>query len=160
MPYPALNSAFDALYPSGLRHYWKANFVKELTDDAITAHVEHGSKVPELTTTMHIYPINGACHRVAAESTAFAYRDANFATVIAGMWPDAEDDERNTTWVREYYEATSPHSEEGGYINFMAEDDQGRIRANYKENYDRLARIKTTYDPANLFRHNQNIAPA
>ena len=160
MPYPALNSAFDALYPSGLRHYWKANFVKELTDDAITAHIEHGSKVPELTTTMHIYPINGACHRVAPESTAFAYRDANFATVIAGMWPNAEDDERNTTWVREYYEATSPHSEEGGYINFMAEDDQGRIRANYKENYDRLAQIKTTYDPANLFRHNQNIAPA
>ena len=139
MPYPALNSAFDALYPSGLRHYWKANFVKELTDDAITAHLEHGSKVPELTTTMHIYPINGACHRVAPESTAFAYRDANFATVIAGMWPDAKDDERNTTWVREYYEATAPHSEEGGYINFMAEDDQGRIRANYKENYDRLA---------------------
>ena len=84
MPYPALNSAFDALYPSGLRHYWKANFVKELTDDAIAAHVEHGSKVPELTSTMHIYPINGACHRVAPESTAFAYRDANFATVIAG----------------------------------------------------------------------------
>ena len=94
MPYPALNSAFDALYPSGLRHYWKANFVKELTDDAIAAHVEHGSKVPELTSTMHIYPINGACHRVAPDATAFAYRDANFATVIAGMWPDAKDDER------------------------------------------------------------------
>ena len=160
MPYPALNSAFDGLYPSGLRHYWKANFVRELTDDAITAHVEHGSKIPELTSTVHIYPINGACQRVAPESTAFAYRDASFATVIAGMWPDAKDDERNTAWVREYYEATAPHSEEGGYINFMAEDDQGRIRANYKGNYDRLAGIKATYDPANLFRHNQNIAPA
>ena len=67
MPYPALNSAFDALYPPGLRHYWKANFVKELTDDAIRAHIEHGSKVPELTSTMHIYPINGACHRVEPE---------------------------------------------------------------------------------------------
>jgi FAD/FMN-containing dehydrogenase len=159
MPYPALNSAFDGLYPPGLRHYWKANFVKELTDDAITAHLEHGSTVPELTTTMHIYPINGACHRVAPESTAFAYRDASFAPVIAGMWPDAKDDERNTAWVREYYEATAPLSEEGGYINFMAEDDQGRIRANYKGNYDRLATIKRTYDPANLFRHNQNILP-
>ena len=108
---------------------------------------------------MHIYPINGACHRVAPESTAFAYRDANFAPVIAGMWPDAKDDERNTAWVRDYYAATAPHSEEGGYINFMAEDDQGRIRANYKGNYDRLASIKRTYDPANLFRHNQNILP-
>ena len=160
MPYPALNSAFDGLYPSGLRHYWKANFVKDLTDEAITAHVEHGSKVPELTSTMHIYPINGACHRVAPEDTAFAYRNANFATVIAGMWPDAKDDARNTAWVRDYYEATAPHSEEGGYINFMADDDQDRIRANYKGNYDRLAEIKRTYDPANLFRHNQNIVPA
>ena len=160
MPYPALNSAFDALYPPGLRHYWKANFVKELTDDAIEAHLEHGSKVPELTSTMHIYPINGACHRVAPESTAFAYRDANFATVIAGMWPDAEDDEANIAWVRDYYEATAPHSEEGGYINFMAGDDQDRIRANYKGNYDRLTEIKRRYDSGNLFRHNQNIAPA
>jgi FAD/FMN-containing dehydrogenase len=159
MPYPALNSAFDDLYPSGLRHYWKANFVKELTDEAITAHLEHGSRVPELTSTMHIYPINGACHRVAPESTAFAYRDANFATVIAGMWPDAKDDETNTAWVRDYYEATAPHSEEGGYINFMAQDDQGRIRDNYKGNYDRLVEIKKAYDPANLFQHNQNIAP-
>jgi FAD/FMN-containing dehydrogenase len=160
MPYPALNSAFDALYPAGLRHYWKASFVKELTDDAIDAHIEHGSQVPELTSTMHIYPINGACHRVAPDATAFAYRDASFATVIAGMWPDAKDDERNTAWVRDYYDAIAPYSEEGGYINFMADDDQGRIRANYRGHYDRLQQIKGKYDPGNLFRHNQNIAPA
>lgn len=159
MPYPALNSAFDALYPAGLRHYWKASFVTELTDDAIDAHVEHGSKVPEMTSTMHIYPINGACQRVASDATAFAYRDATFATVIAGMWPDEKDDQRNTAWVREYYDAIAPHSEEGGYINFMAEDDQDRIRANYRGNYDRLAELKRRYDPGNLFRHNQNIQP-
>ena len=160
MPYPALNSAFDGLYPSGLRHYWKANFVKELTDDAIAAHLEHGSGVPVVESTMHIYPINGACNRVEPDSTAFAYRDAKFATVIAGMWPDANDDERNIAWVRDYYEATSQHSEPGGYINFMADDDQDRIRDNYRGNYERLAAIKRTYDPGNLFRHNQNIAPA
>jgi len=160
MPYPALNSAFDDLYPSGLRHYWKASFVKELTDEAIDAHVEHGSRVPEMTSTMHIYPINGACQRVAPDATAFAYRDANFATVIAGMWPDEKDDERNTAWVRDYYDAIAPLSEEGGYINFMAEDDQGRIRSNYRGNYDRLQQLKGKYDPGNLFRHNQNIAPA
>jgi FAD/FMN-containing dehydrogenase len=159
MPYPALNAAFDALYPPGLRHYWKASFAKELTDEAIAAHVEHGSKVPAMTSTMHIYPVNGACHRVAPDATAFAYRDASFATVIAGMWPDAADDEQNTAWVRDYYDAIAPHSEEGGYINFMAGDDQGRIRANYKGNYDRLQQVKTQYDPDNLFRHNQNIAP-
>jgi FAD/FMN-containing dehydrogenase len=160
MPYPALNGAFDALVPPGLQHYWKANFNKELTDDAITAHLEHGPKLPAVNSTVHIYPINGACHRVAADATAFAYRDATFATVIAGMWPDPAENEDNTAWVRDYYDATAPHSEVGGYINFMAEDDQDRIRANYRGNYDRLAEIKRAYDPDNLFRHNQNIAPA
>ena len=159
MPYPALNSAFDALVPPGLQHYWKANFVTELTDDAIAAHLEHGPKVPVVNSTVHIYPINGAAQRVAPDSTAFAYRDATFATVIAGMWPDAADNDANTAWVKDYYAATAPHSEEGGYVNFMAEDDQSRIRANYRGNYDRLVEIKRRYDPDNLFRHNQNIQP-
>jgi FAD/FMN-containing dehydrogenase len=160
MPYPALNSAFDALVPPGLQHYWKANFVRDLTDEAIQAHIVHGPKLPAVNSTVHIYPINGACHRVAEGDTAFAYRDANFATVIAGMWPDPAENEANIAWVRDYYDATAPHSEEGGYVNFMADDDQDRIRANYKGNYDRLATIKRTYDPDNVFRFNQNIKPA
>ena len=159
MPYPALNGAFDALLPPGLQHYWKANFVKELTDDAIAAHVQHGPDVPTVNSTMHIYPINGAAHRVASDATAFAHRDANFATVIAGMWPDPSQNEANTRWVRDYHAATAPHSEEAGYINFMAGDDQDRIRANYAGNYDRLVEVKRTYDPGNLFHLNQNIAP-
>ncbi len=158
MPYPALNSAFDGLYPPGaLQHYWKANFVKELTDEAIAAHLEHGPRVPVVNSTVHIYPINGACHDVASDATAFAYRDANFATVIAGMWPDPADNEANTTWVRDYYEATAPLSEPGGYINFMSGDDQDRIKANYRGNYDRLVQVKRVYDPDNLFHVNQNI---
>jgi FAD/FMN-containing dehydrogenase len=159
MPYPALNAAFDPLVPPGLQHYWKANFVKELTDDAIEAHLAHGPKVPVVNSTVHIYPINGACHRVAPDATAFAYRDANFATVIAGMWPDPAANTANTAWVRDYYTATAPLSEEGGYINFMAEDDQSRIKANYKGNYDRLVDVKRKYDPDNLFHLNQNIKP-
>ena len=159
MPYPALNSAFDALVPPGLQHYWKANFVKELTDEAIDAHLEHGPKVPVVNSTVHIYPINGACHRVAPDATAFAYRDATFATVIAGMWPDPAENDDNIAWVRDFYEATAPHSEEGGYVNFMAADDQERIKVNYRENYDRLVDVKRTYDPDNLFHFNQNIRP-
>jgi FAD/FMN-containing dehydrogenase len=159
MPYPALNAAFDPLVPPGLQHYWKANFVKELTDDAIEAHLAHGPKVPVVNSTVHIYPINGACHRVAPDATAFAYRDANFATVIAGMWPDPAANKANIKWVRDYYDATAPLSEEGGYINFMAEDDQSRIKANYKGNYDRLVDVKRKYDPDNLFHLNQNIKP-
>ncbi|MFD3779013.1 FAD-binding oxidoreductase [Streptomyces sp. NPDC058612] len=159
MPYPALNSAFDALVPPGLQHYWKANFVTELSDAAIAAHVQHGPRLPALNSTVHIYPVNGACHRVAPEATAFAYRDASFATVIAGMWPDPSANEANIAWVRDYYEATAPLSEEGGYINFMADDDQNRIRANYKTNYDRLVEVKRKYDAGNLFHLNQNIKP-
>jgi FAD/FMN-containing dehydrogenase len=159
MPYPALNSAFDALVPPGLQHYWKANFVRELSDDAIAAHLEHGPKVPTVNSTVHIYPINGACHRVGEGDTAFAYRDATFATVIAGMWPDPAENEANTAWVRGFYDATAPLSESGGYVNFMADDDQDRIRDNYKGNYDRLVDVKRKYDPDNQFRFNQNIRP-
>jgi hypothetical protein len=159
MPYPALNSAFDALVPAGLQHYWKANFVKELSDALIDAHLEHGPRVPVVNSTVHIYPINGACNRVASDATAFAYRDATFANVIAGMWPDPSDNEANIAWVKDYAAATAPLSEEGGYVNFLSEDDQGRIRANYKGNYERLVQIKREYDPGNLFRVNQNIAP-
>jgi hypothetical protein len=160
MPYPALNSAFDELLPPGLQHYWKASFATELTDGAIQAHVEHGPNVPVVNSTMHIYPINGACHRVTSDATAFAYRDATFATVIAGMWPDPADNEKNTQWVQGYYKALEPHSAAGGYVNFMAGDDQGRIKDNYKDNYGRLASIKQAYDPGNLFHLNQNIKPA
>jgi FAD/FMN-containing dehydrogenase len=159
MPYAALNSAFDALYPPGLQHYWKANFVKELTDEAIEAHLQHGPSVPAVSSTMHIYPINGAVQRVGADETAFAYRDATFATVIVGAWPDSADNEANVRWVRDYYDATAPLSEEGGYINFMAGDDQDRISVNYKGNYDRLVQVKRRYDPDNLFHLNQNIKP-
>ena len=159
MPYPAINSAFDALVPAGLQHYWKANFVKELTDEAIAAHLEHGPKIPAVNSTVHIYPINGAVQDVAPDATAFAFRDANFATVIAGMWPEAADNDANIAWVRGFYEATAPLSQEGGYINFMAADDQDRIRVNYKGNYDRLVEIKRKYDPDNTFRVNQNLRP-
>ena len=159
MPYPALNSAFDGLVPPGLQHYWKANFVKELTDHAIVAHIENGPKIPAVNSTMHIYPINGACHRVASDATAFGHRDANFATVIAGMWPDPTHNAANIKWVRDYYDATAPHSEQGGYINFAADDDQSRAPANFGANYDRLVAAKRKYDPDNLFRINQNIKP-
>ncbi|MFE5475525.1 FAD-binding oxidoreductase [Nocardia sp. NPDC055165] len=160
MPYPALNSAFDGLLPPGLQHYWKAAFQPELTDGALAAHLEFGPRVPAVQSTMHLYPIDGAVQDVAVDDTAFAYRTANFAPVIAGMWPDAIDNDANIRWVRDYHSALEPHTADGGYINFMGSDDQGRIRANYGPNFDRLAAVKKTYDPANLFHLNQNIAPA
>ena len=85
---------------------------------------------------MHIYPINGACHRVRPDATAWGHRDASFATVIAGMWPDPADNARNTKWVKDYYKALEPHSQAGGYTNFMSDDDQGRVKDNYGPHYD------------------------
>jgi FAD/FMN-containing dehydrogenase len=161
MPYPALNSAFDALLPPGLQHYWKADFVKELTDEAIPLHVEHGSQVPVVNSTVHVYPIDGAVQQVQPDETAFAYRDVSFACVIAGMWPDPADNEANTKWVRDYWSAIHPYSgTDGGYVNFMGDDDQDRVEANYGGNYERLSKIKAKYDPDNLFHLNQNIEPA
>ena len=147
LPYPALNSAFDVLYPKGLRAYWKGAFVKDLPDAAIAAHVEHGSTVPEVTCTMHMYPINGACHRVGASDTAFAYRDATYGMVFLAGWTDPAKDAERIKWVRDYYQALSPYSEPGGYINFMQDDDYGKIRDNYRQNYDRLVQVKRAYDP-------------
>lgn len=159
VPYPAINAAFDELFPTGIRQYWKGNFVKELTDEAIAAHVQHGPNAPTVSSTMHLYPINGACQDVADDATAFGHRDANFSMVVLAASDDPADDEAHTKWVRDYSDAVSPHSEPGGYINFMDDDDGGRVRDNYGGNYDRLVELKRRYDPDNFFRINQNIAP-
>ena len=159
VPYPAINAAFDGLFPPGIRQYWKGNFVKELTDDAIAAHVQHGPNAPSVSSTMHLYPINGACHRVAPDATAFGHRDANFSMVILAASEDPAQDAANTKWVRDYSDAVAPHSEVGGYVNFMDDDDETRVRANYGANFERLVTIKRQFDPDNLFNGNQNIVP-
>ena len=159
MPYPWLNGAFDGLFPKGVRSYWKGNYVTELTDAAIEAHLSHGPKVPNPSTTMHLYPINGAAGRVGADETAFGYRHATFATVIVSAWDDPDLDADRIHWVRDYSDATAPHSEAGGYVNFMAADDQDRVADTYGGNYQRLVEVKRNYDRDNLFHHNQNIKP-
>ena len=159
MPYPAINGLFDALLPPGLQQYWKGTFATELTDGAIDVHMTHGPNIPTVNCAMHIYPVDGAPHRVASDATAYPHREARFATVIAGAWPDPKDNEANIAWVREYYKALEPHSSAAGYINFMDGDDQARIQENYGGNYERLTEVKRAYDPGNLFHMNQNIRP-
>ncbi|HEY3383080.1 MAG TPA: FAD-binding oxidoreductase [Vicinamibacterales bacterium] len=160
MPYPRVQSMFDGLYPPGLQWYWKADFVTTLGDKAIAAHVEHGANLPTMHSTMHLYPIDGAAHRVSRTATPFAYRDANWAEVIVGVDPSPANRDRIVSWARAYWDATHPFGAGGAYVNFMMEEDQDRVRASYGENYDRLVRIKAKYDPANFFRVNQNIRPA
>ncbi len=160
VPYPALQSAFDALYPPGEQWYWKADFVRDLPDEAIARHVEFGSALPSPKSTMHLYPINGAVNRIGRDETAFSYRDVMWAKVIVGVDPDPANASRITTWARDYWRALHPFSAGGAYINMMMEEGPDRLRAAYRDNYDRLAEIKARYDPGNLFHINQNIQPA
>ncbi|WP_201766408.1 FAD-binding oxidoreductase [Litchfieldella anticariensis] len=160
MPYPVINTLFDELLPAGLYHYWKGRFTRHLSNEAIDVHIDYGARIPCPQSATLLFPIDGACQRVAPDATAFAYRDASFATVLGPSWPDPTDSERNIAWGRAYSQALQPYSEEGGYVNFMSSDDADRVHANYRQNYDRLAEIKTRYDPTNLFRLNQNIVPS
>jgi len=160
VPWPALQSLFDALTPPGLQWYWKTDFFNELSDKAIKQHLKHAAQLPTVQSTMHLYPINGAVHRVGSSETAFSYRDANFAEVIIGIDPDAANNERMIEWARDYWMALHPYSAGGGYVNMMMDEGADSVETAYRDNYARLAQIKAKYDPSNLFHVNQNIKPA
>jgi FAD/FMN-containing dehydrogenase len=160
VPLPAWNAAFDGLFPTGIRQYWRADFVGQLTPEAIARHAEHGPTVPTVSSAMHLYPIDGAVHDVPVDGTAFAARDVRFAQVILGADGDPERDGELRDWVTRYHEALHPHAARGAYVNFMMEEGADRVRATYGGNYDRLVDVKRRYDPANVFHVNQNIRPA
>ena len=160
MPYPAINTLFDELLPKGLRHYWKSVFVSDIAEATIEPHLEHARRVPTLESGTFFLPVDGACHRVGADETAFAFRDARYNVGIFGTWRHPADDEANVAWVRGYHEAIRHWSLGAGYVNFSSGDDGGLARDMYRGNHDRLARVKHAYDPENVFRLNQNLVPA
>jgi len=160
IPFPALQSIFDALYPAGLQWYWKADFFRELNDRAIDLHVKYGAQLPTMHSTMHIYPINGAAQKVGTGDTAFNFRDVNFAQVIVGVHPDPSQNARMIAWAKDYWLALHAHSAGGAYVNMVMDEGEDLVKAAYGNNYARLAQIKATYDPKNLFHINQNIRPA
>jgi hypothetical protein len=159
MAFPALQSAFDGLYPAGDQWYWRADFVAEIPDEAVQSHARFGAEMPTMQSTMHLYPIDGAVHDVGATDTPWAYREATWGSVFAGVDPDPANAEKISSWSVDYFDALHPHSAGGAYVNMMMDEGQERVRASYGDNYDRLAQIKATYDPDNLFRVNQNIEP-
>jgi FAD/FMN-containing dehydrogenase len=160
IPRPALETMFDGLYPPGDQWYWKADFVKEIPDEAVDIHVQYAEQLPTWKSTMHLYPIDGVAGRVPKDATAWNYRDAKWGMVMVGVSPDPADNERMIEWTRSYWNDLHPYSAGGAYVNMMMEEGEDRVRASYGEHYDRLARIKAKYDPNNLFRVNQNITPA
>lgn len=160
MPFPALQAMFDPLLPKGLHWYWKGDYVRELTEEAIEVHLEHSAKQPPGLSLMHLYPIDGAVHHVAPDATAWSCRDATWSMVIAGIGSQAEKAGAVSRWARDYWEAVHPFNPGGAYVNFMmADEGDARVQATYGPNHGRLRSIKAKYDPDNLFRVNQNIQP-
>jgi hypothetical protein len=160
MPYTALQSAFDALYPPGLQWYWRADFVEEISDAAVDIHAKFGAQLPTGHSTMHMYPIDGCATRVPSDATAFAYRNGGWSTVMVGVDPDPANRELITNWSKSYFDELHPTTTGGAYINFMMDEGEDRVKASYRGNYERLTHIKRRYDPDNLFHVNQNIRPA
>jgi FAD/FMN-containing dehydrogenase len=161
IPLPAMQSLFDPFFPKGLQWYWKGDFVRSLPDEAIEVHVAHAGRAPSELSLVHLYPIDGAVRRVAKDATAWSARDATWSMVIAAIDADPTRADALKTWGRAYWNAVHPFDLEGSYVNFMMDDEaDGRVQAAYGDNYPRLAAVKAAYDPANLFRVNQNIRPA
>ena len=160
MPFPAVQGLFDPLLPRGLQWYWRGEYVHELTDAAIEEHLAQSKDMPGALSLMHLYPINGAVHRVAPTETAWRERSAPWTMVIAAIDADPALAPDLAAWAKRYWSAVHAHTGRGGYVNFMMGDgDQARLAATYGDNYERLVALKEKYDPTNFFHENQNIPP-
>ncbi|HKU59208.1 MAG TPA: FAD-binding oxidoreductase [Gaiellaceae bacterium] len=159
-PFPALQSAFDPIYPAGDQWYWRADFFDSVPDEAVDINAEWGERLPTWKSLMHLYTIDGAPHALGPTDTAWAYRDAHYAQVMCGVDPDPANADALRSWAVGYWDGVHPYSAGGAYVNFMMDEGQERVQATYGPNYERLAQIKRTYDPDNFFHVNQNIRPA
>lgn len=159
MPLATWNSMFDALFPPGLQDYWKADYLTELSDEAIEVHLRYGDKMPNPSSIMHIYSVNGAVQDVGPHDTAYSHRDAKFSFVVLVTDDDPARMPDHIAYAREYWNAQHPFTAGGAYINMMMDEGGDRVRDAYRDNYPRLQQIKARVDPHNRFRINQNITP-
>jgi FAD/FMN-containing dehydrogenase len=160
MPYAVAQSARDEGYPSGRLHYWKSGWLREVTDGAIETLMRFVPQMPSSASGVGLQQLHGAASRVAPSATAFPHRAEVYDFLILSQWSEASDSDRNVQWTRALFEAMQPHLEESVYVNNLGDEGSGRVRAAYGENYPRLAAVKRTYDPDNVFRANQNIDPS
>ncbi len=158
MPYTVLQTAFDAGNPPGQRYYWKSHHLSGLPDELIDTLVRFVADFRGSWTIIGIEPLGGALARVDPSATAFAHRHVPYSLGIWSGWSDPAEDATNMAWTRAFFEATRPFSA-GVYVNYLGEDEGGRIDEAYGANLVRLVETKRQWDPDNLFRINQNIAP-
>lgn len=160
-PLAGWQTAFDPLLTPGARNYWKSHDFRELTDEVIDIVLDGIRRLPTAECEAFIGHLDGAVNRVPVEATAYPHRDVKFVLNVHTRWRDAAQDPACIGWARELFDRAAPHATGGVYVNFMPDDEAARIRTGaYGPNYERLARLKARFDPDNLFRQNQNIAPA
>jgi len=159
IPYVAQQRIFDDGFPAGSYYYTKADFLADLTDEAIEVFAEYAATKPSPLSGVLVQTARGAASRVASDAMAFRHRTFPYAPLIVSQWLDAADSEENVGWARDFWRALQPFTGGGVYVNDLSHDDEDRIRVAYGANYDRLAALKKKYDPDNFFRLNPNIKP-
>jgi FAD/FMN-containing dehydrogenase len=160
-PFVGWQTAFDPLLTPGERNYWKSHDFTEISDGLIELLVGAVKTLPSPQCEIFIGHLGGAINRIPADATAYPHRNVEFVMNVHTRWSTPAEDAACVAWARKLYDAAAPFATGGVYVNFMPDDEAGRVRAGaYGPNYERLARIKAAYDPKNLFRMNQNVAPA
>jgi hypothetical protein len=159
MPYTALQTMLDATAPYGIRSYWKAQFMSELTEEALNTLLAFAERKPSPQTLVILEHVHGAASRVPADQTAYGVRADHCSLNIITSWTDPREDEKCVAWTREFAEAMAPFGDGSVYVNYLGNEGDARVRSAYGGNYDRLAELKTKYDPTNFFKLNQNIRP-
>jgi hypothetical protein len=160
MPYTALQSARDDGFPSGRLHYWKSGWLRDLTDGAIETLMQFVPEMPTSASGVSLQQMHGVASRIAPSDTAFPHRAEQYDFLILSQWSDATDSDRNIKWTRALFQEMQPHLEDSVYVNNLGDEGQGRVKAAYGQNYQRLVALKRTLDPDNLFRANHNIDPS
>jgi FAD/FMN-containing dehydrogenase len=159
-PFAGWQAAFDPLLTPGARNYWKSHDLKQLSDPAIDALLHAVARLPTSECEVFVGHLGGRINRIPTDATAFPRRDVEFVVNVHTRWREAAQDAACIKWARDLFQALTPHAMGSVYVNFMPSDEVDRTRAAFGPNYTRLAEIKRRYDPANLFRLNQNIVQA
>jgi FAD/FMN-containing dehydrogenase len=158
-PYAEWQTAFDPLLTPGARNYWKTHNLISLSDSALDEMIKYAAKLPSGQCEIFIAHIKGAVNRVSSDDMAYGHRDVEYILNVHGRWDSPDDDETCISWAREFFNAAAPFASAGAYVNFMTQEEGGRVAAAYGSNYDRLRKMKLKYDPENLLHTNQNIKP-
>jgi len=160
MPYTAMQTLLDPLFPRGMRNHFRSAFFDDLGDDAtVDAIVSAHAQVPNGVSELHVHHLGGAMGRVPADATAFGTRDREYILNVVARTPDADGFDTAVQWARSSSAALGPNA--ASYVNFTGETNEAIVRASYPPaTYDRLVTVKNTYDPTNLFHLNQNIPPS